>query len=135
MRKFSRIVVRCTCFLLERNKESAIFSYNEKLVVCRNLMPDLPRRTSVDFLEHLVEQFVICKSMPFDDFHNAVIRVADIVVDMDQPDLVDVPCECHTEVLLKEAAEIFPAQTKLLCSFLKGDWFAVMIIYIGSDRT
>ena len=75
----------------------------------RKLMPDLPRCTSVDFFEHLVEQFIVRNTVSFDNFHDTVLRVADIMVNMNQPDLVDVPRECHTEALFKEAAEIFPA--------------------------
>ncbi len=79
------------------------------LFVYRKFMPDFPRCTSVDFFEHLVEQFVVRKTVSFDDFHNAVLCVADIMVNMNQADLVDVPRERHTEALFKEAAEIFPA--------------------------
>ena len=78
------------------------------LFVYRKFMPDFPRCTSVDFFEHLVEQFVVRKTVSFDDFHNAVLCVADIMVNMNQADLVDVPRERHTEALFKEAAEIFP---------------------------
>ena len=79
------------------------------LFVYRKFMPDFPRCTSVDLFEHLIEQLVVCKSMPFHNFHDTVLRVADIMVNMNQADLVDVPRERHTEALFKEAAEIFPA--------------------------
>ena len=72
-------------------------------------MPDFPRCTSINLFEHLIEQLVVCKSMPFHNFHDTVFRVADIMVNMNQADLVDVPRERHTEALFKEAAEIFPA--------------------------
>ena len=85
------------------------FIYNEMLFVYRKFMPDLPRCTSVDFFEHLVEQFVVRETVSFDDFHDTVLCVAVIMVNMNQADLVDVPRERHTEALFKEAAEIFPA--------------------------
>ena len=79
------------------------------LFVYRKFMPDFPRCTSVEFFEHLVDQFVVRNTVSFDDFHNAVLCDADIMVNMNQADLVDVTRESHTEALLKEAAEIFPA--------------------------
>lgn len=79
------------------------------LFVYRKLMPNFPRCTSVDLFEHLIEQLIVCKSMPFHNFHDTILRVADIMVNMNQADLVDVPRERHTEALFKEAAEIFPA--------------------------
>ena len=52
------------------------------LFVYRKFMPDLPRCTSVDFFEHLVEQFVVRETVSFDDFHDTVLCVADIMVNM-----------------------------------------------------
>ena len=72
-------------------------------------MPALPRRTPVDFFEHLVEQFVVCETVPFDDFHNAIVCIADIVVNMDQADLIDIARESYPQILLEETTEILPA--------------------------
>ena len=79
------------------------------LFVYRKIKTEFPRSTSEDFYENRVEQIVVRKTVSFDDFHNAVLCVADIMVNMNQADLVDVPRERHTEALFKEAAEIFPA--------------------------
>ena len=88
--------------------------------------PYFPRRTPIYLMKHSIKQFIIGKSMPFSQFHNSRLRIANFLINIHHPHLIQVLCECNSHIFLKEPAEIFTTQIKMRRDIFQRDCLYMM---------
>jgi hypothetical protein len=106
----------------------SVISIKRRLYLCRFSDPpaDFTGCAAVNLLEEAAEQLIVGQTVAFAEIHDALIGMDEIVIEVRDPDAVQMLQEGDADTFMEEAAEIFTAEPEFSGDGFKSERLGVV---------